>query len=203
VNSIIVGLTGQTGAGKSTIAMELATEGCDVIDCDVLSHRVVERSEACKSSLAENFGQDILDEKGKLNRKLLGSRAFRSTEETKLLNSITHPYILQTLRSEIRQRKEEKKRFIVLDAPTLLESGCGDLCDFIIVVTAPEDVRRDRIMERDHLTTDEAAARMSIQPPEEFYTDYADFVIDGTLEIPSLSRKVRTILKSIEVGYDV
>jgi dephospho-CoA kinase len=58
-------------------------------------------------------------------------------------------------------------------------------------------------MERDHLTTDEAAARMSIQPPEEFYTDYADFVIDGTLEIPSLSRKVRTILKSIEVGYDV
>lgn len=176
-------------------------EGCAVIDCDVLAHRVLEHSELCKAELAKNFGQDILDEKGKLNRKLLGSRAFRSKEETNLLNSITHPHILKALREEIRKLKDEKKKFIVLDAPTLLESGSGDLCDFIIVVTAPPEVRKARIIGRDSLAEAEADARMSAQHPEAFYTHHADFVIDGTLEQSNLARKLRTILKSIEGGY--
>ncbi|MDD5952756.1 MAG: dephospho-CoA kinase [Oscillospiraceae bacterium] len=199
-NSVIVGLTGQTGAGKSTVCLELAAEGCAIIDCDVLAHKVVEQSEPCKEALAQNFGQDILDEKGHLDRKLLGSRAFRTKEETALLNQITHPYIQKALRKEIQDRRAEKRKFIVLDAPTLLESGCDNLCDFIIVVTAPKDIRKQRIIDRDHLTEAEADKRIAAQQPEEFYTHPADFVIDGTMMQGTLSRKVRTILRSIEGG---
>ena len=177
-------------------------EGCAVIDCDVLAHKVLDNSDPCKAALAANFGQDILDEKGKLDRKLLGNRAFRSQEETALLNKITHPYILEAMREEIRALKGERKQFIVLDAPTLLESGSGDLCDFIVVVTAPQDVRRARIMERDGLTAAAADQRMAVQHPDAFYTHHADFVIDGTLDNANRSRKVRTILRSIAGGYN-
>ena len=202
VNNIIFGLTGPSGAGKSTAAVELAAEGCAVVDCDVLAHRVVEKNEECKTALAERFGQDILDVKRKLNRKLLGSRAFSGPEETKALNEITHPFILAAIREEIHRLKEAQKRYIVLDAPTLLESGCGELCDFILVVTAPYQTRKERICLRDSLTEEEAEKRLSAQPPEEFYMDHADFVLDGTAEAPNLIRKIRTILKTIEGGYD-
>ena len=202
VNSVVIGLTGPTGAGKSTVCVELAAEGCSIIDCDVLAHRVLDNSSPCKEALSKAFGQDILDDKGKIDRKLLGSRAFGTAEHTKLLNGITHPYILAAIKDEIRKRKEEKRQFIVLDAPTLLESGAGDLCDFVIVVTVPEDIRRERIMQRDCMTAEAADQRIAAQPSATFYTDKADYVIDGTQDPANLSRKVRTILKSITGGYD-
>ena len=202
VSNIILGLTGPTGAGKSSIAVELAAEGCTVVDCDVLAHRVVEKDEECKTALAERFGQDILNEKRKLDRKLLGSRAFRNAEETQALNGITHPYILKAVKEELCRLKGAHKRFIVLDAPTLLESGCAEFCDFIMVVTAPRDIRKERICLRDGLTEEEAEKRLSAQPPESYYTDHADYVLDGAGTPSNLNRKVRTILKSIEGGYD-
>ena len=202
-NSVVIGLTGQTGAGKSTVSIELAMEGCAIIDCDVLAHRVVEQSEPCKAELAQQFGADILDEKNHLNRKLLADRAFRSSEETERLNEITHPYIWEALRKEIYALKRQKTDFIVLDAPTLLEAGGDKFCDFVMVVKAPETVRRERIIQRDHLKPEQADRRIHAQPPESFYTHHADYVLDGTKGRDALSRKVRTILRSITGGYHV
>lgn len=202
VNSFVIGLTGQTGAGKSTICVNLAAEGCAIIDCDVLAHRVLNQNEDCKRELAQNFGQDILDETGKINRTLLGSRAFRGLEQKELLNAITHPYILQAIREEVQKLKQEGKQFIVLDAPTLLECGAGDLCDFIIFVTASLKTRKQRIMQRDHLSEEAADRRLAVQQPDAFYTAHADYVINGEMEASAMDRKVRTILKSIQGGYD-
>lgn len=200
--SMIVGLTGPTGSGKSTACLEMVLFGCAVIDCDVLAHRVLNENKDCQKELAEHFGQDILitegKEKGKLDRKLLGSRAFGSKEDTAALNAITHPYIRSAMESEIHKLQEEGKQIIILDAPTLIESGTIALCDKVIVVTAPAEVRKARIIARDNLTTEAAESRMSAQNSDEFYTQYADYILDGTMDLHSLSEKVHHMIHDMK-----
>ena len=201
-NNVIVGLTGPTGAGKSTACLEMVMYGCSVIDCDVLAHRVLNENKACQDELTARFGEDIIitegKEKGKMDRKLLGSRAFSSKENTAALNAITHPHIRAAMEHEIQKLQESGKQVIILDAPTLIESGTTAMCDKIIVVTAPEAIRKARIMERDQLTEEAADARMAAQKPEAFYTEHADFIIDGTLDLCCLSEAVHEIVHELK-----
>lgn len=201
-SNVIVGLTGPTGAGKSTVCLEMVLHGCSVIDCDVLAHRVLNEDKACQQELTERFGEDIIiaegKDKGKMDRKLLGSRAFSSRENTAALNVITHPHIRAAMEKEIRRLQESGKEVIILDAPTLIESGTTELCDKIVVVTAPAEVRRARIIERDNLTEEAADARMSAQKPEDFYTQHADHLIDGTMDLCCLSEKVHHLVHELK-----
>lgn len=204
-NNVIVGLTGPTGAGKSTACLEMVMHGCAVIDCDVLAHRVLNENKTCQKELTDRFGADIIiadgKDKGKMDRKLLGSRAFASEENTAALNAITHPHIRTAMENEIQKLQESGKEIIILDAPTLIESGTTAMCDKIIVVTAPAEVRKARIMERDNLTEGAADARMSAQKPETFYTEHADFIIDGTLDLCCLAERVHSIVRELKGAH--
>ena len=171
---MIIGLTGQTGAGKSTVCDFLREKGIYVIDCDKVSRQVTEKGSKTLSQLAETFGNDIILEDGSLNRRELASRAFQSAEKTALLNSITHPAITESISKVI---SEQKEKHIILDAPTLIESGVYKLCDKIVSVLADSSVRKERIMARDNLTLSEAEKRMSAQKDDYFYKEYSDLVI--------------------------
>lgn len=171
---MIIGLTGQTGAGKSTVCDFLREKGVFVIDCDKVARSVTEKGSKTLSQLAETFGNDIILEDGSLNRRELASRAFKSTEKTALLNSITHPAITDAIKKVIGEHKDEN---IILDAPTLIESGAYKLCDKIISVLADADVRKERIIARDNITEAEAEKRMSAQKDDAFYKEYSDAVI--------------------------
>ena len=177
MKTIIIGLTGQTGAGKSTIAGMLAEKGCFVVDGDVLARDVTANGSPVLKKLAEEFGADILDAGGNLNRKLLGSRAFASREMTKKLNDITHPAITGKALEIIRAAEERGEKAVVIDAAALLESGIAGLCDIIAVVTAPEHIRLGRIMKRDGLSRPETLKRMRAQLDEKKYTEKADIVL--------------------------
>ena len=170
----IIGLTGQSGAGKSTAAQVFEQNGFAVINADSLVKRVYGQNEYC------------LDADGTLNRKLLAKRAFSSEENTRALGGIVHPFVL----SEFLKELKDASGYAVFDAPQLFESGIDVICDTVVSVVAEESTRLARIMNRDGITEDEARQRINAQFSEEFFRANSDYIIenntDGGLEQKTL-----------------
>ena len=190
----VYGLTGKTGAGKSTVAEKLEKMGFCVIDGDKIARSITEKGKPAISMLANEFGCDIIEDDGSLNRKLLASRAFKDRESTAKLNAITHPIIKAEFEKELRKAEEEGFSFAVIDAAALLESSCKDLCEKIIVVTAPEKIRLSRVLLRDGITKEQALIRINAQFPDEYYNEKADILIRN---YPPYEKEIELKLKEL------
>lgn len=161
----IVGLTGPTGAGKSTLKDTARNLGFDVIDCDLTARKATENKN-CLCELAKAFGGEILDKDGNLIRRNLAQKAFCSPDKTHLLNTIIFPYINSLIEEEILFLESNK---VLLDAPTLFEAGADRLCDRVCAVLASENVRKERIISRDNISKQEALLRINAGKPDEYY----------------------------------
>lgn len=192
----IIGLTGLTGAGKSTAAQKLTAYGCYHIDADLIARDVINNDEAVKNKLRERFGGEVVSADGSINRPLLASRAFADEESTNALNEITHPAVTAKIRQIIDEKKELGYSGIIIDAIALFESGEDELCDFTAVVTAPVDVRLERIMRRDGLSLEKATERISAQKDESFFTKKADFIL-WNYEPYNLDIEIRQIIANL------
>ena len=190
----VYGLTGKTGAGKSTVAEKLEKMGFCVIDGDKIARSITEKGKPAISMLANEFGCDIIEDDGSLNRKLLASRAFKDRESTAKLNAITHPIIKTEFEKELRKAEAEGFSFAVIDAAALLESSCKDLCEKIIVVTAPEKIRLSRVLLRDGITKEQALIRINAQFPDEYYNEKADILIRN---YPPYEKEIELKLKEL------
>lgn len=173
----IIGLTGLTGAGKSTVAQKLMAYGCYHIDADKVAREVINNNENVKNKLKEHFGEDVINADGTTNRPTLASRAFVNEESTNALNEITHPAVTEEIQSIIKDINEVGYRGVIIDAIALFESGEDKLCDFTVAVIAPKDIRLERIMKRDNITEEKALERINAQKDESFFTNRADFVL--------------------------
>ena len=173
----IIGLTGLTGAGKSTVAQKLMAYGCYHIDADKVARNVINNNENVKNKLKERFGDDIINEDGTTNRPLLATRAFADEQSTLDLNAITHPAVVEEIKSIIKDMEEVGYRGIIIDAIALFESGEDAICDFTVAVIAPKEIRLERIMKRDNITEEKALERINAQKDESFFTKKADFVL--------------------------
>lgn len=191
-----IGLTGQTGAGKSTVSEFAKKMGYKVIDADKVAREVMKSGSECVKRLAEVFGSDIIKDDGSLNRKLLAQRAFSSKENTTILNSITHPAIIARVREYIDIYAKEND-VILFDAPQLFESGGDRICDSIIAVTAPVDVRLQRILFRDGISEKEALMRINAQFGEDFFRANCDHIIDGSRSLEDVERQFEKIMKKV------
>lgn len=169
----IIGLTGPTGSGKTSFSALAEKKGIYVIDCDKVSRKVTEGESECLLKLAEAFGQDII-KNGSLDRKLLAFRAFSENDKKELLEEIIFPFILDEVLKEIEACRQDT---VLLDAPTLFESGINELCGSVVAVLSDEKIRKKRIMERDQLDCEQASLRMSAGKPDSFYLDRADYII--------------------------
>ena len=189
----VIGVTGKTGSGKSSVCLELKKLGAYIIDTDVIARKIVEKDTPALKQLAEHFGDVILNDDGSLNRKALATLAFSSKEETEKLNGITHPYIAKEVEKEIAFAKENGFEYCIVDAAALIESDCKDFCDIIAVVCAREKIRLKRIIERDGIDEKSAKLRISAQKSDEYYFKNADIIImneDGK----SVSDNARNLL---------
>lgn len=194
---MVVGITGQTGSGKSTVVKML---GFAEIDADKVAHEVLREKEV-KAQLCERFGEDILDEQGEICRTSLAKKAFAGPAALSMLGAITYPVITERILDRIDALKEQGESIIMLDAPTLYESGADKMCDRVIFVTADREVRKHRIMERDGLTEQAAELRLSAQKQDGFYNS-ADFKIINNGRKDELEKAVQglknTLLKLTE-----
>lgn len=173
----LIGLTGKTGAGKSTVSKMLEGFGAFIIDGDKVAREVLNLSPDLELKLKAAFGSDIY-ENGVLLRKELAKRAFSSHENTELLNSIFHPVINKRL-FELSNEAFKTRSVAVVDAAAVIESGFYKSCDCLITVYAPESIRLERIMRRDSLTKEEAMRRINAQKDDEFYFSKSDIIINN------------------------
>lgn len=171
---IKLGLTGPTGAGKTTVAHLLEQNGIPLVDADAIARTVTEKGSPVLSALADTFGKDILFPDGSLDRRALAAVAFSSKENTEKLNAVTHPAILARIRRALADATGDA---VVLDAPLLFETGLDALCDHTAAIVADEAVRLARITARDGISEEAAKKRMAVQPDTAFYAARADILL--------------------------
>lgn len=176
---LIIGLTGQTGAGKSTVSKILEKYGCYHIDADRVAHEILENDSEVQKKLCERFGEDITDKDGKIDRKILAARAFADNESTLALNAITHPAVNNKIQNIIMVQKEYGTKAVIIDAIALFESGEAKICDYTVAVTAPFEIRLERIIARDGISVSRAKERINAQKDESFFTLNADYIINN------------------------
>lgn len=198
MKNIIVGLTGQTGAGKSTISHYLSENGVTVIDADQVAREVVDTGSACIADIALEFGCEYINMDGTLNRKKMAKTVFTDKAKLKKLNGLMFPYIIESMMEKLEQLRQEKDGIIVMDAPTLFESGADRECDCVISVTADKDTRLERIIQRDGLTEEEAEERISAQHDEEYYRSRSWQVLENNGDLESLKHQADVLLSQLE-----
>ncbi len=189
----VIGLTGQTGAGKSTVSKLLEKHGICNIDADLLSREAVENPEVI-AALAENFGADIIVN-GKLDRRELARRAFSDPEKQKKLNAIVHPEVTRLALEEIHKAEKQGAKAALVDAALLFESDLTAICSFTVSVVADKETRLERIIMRDSISREDALIRMNAQKSEEYYTENADIIIRNNGE--DLNKEIKKIIDKL------
>ena len=194
-NMHIFGITGTTGSGKTSVLEAFRKKGALLLDCDRLYHDLLETSEGMLRELENRFPDAF--EKGRLMRKKLASIVFHNEATLADLNAITHRYVCEDVKRQLRAHAMSGGQVAVIDAVELISSGLGALCDCTIAVLAPEAERMKRIMVRDGLTEEQALERIRAQKNDAYYRENCTYTVlnDGTVE--QLSEKINQIMKEV------
>ncbi len=190
---MIVGITGGTGCGKTTALQVFARLGGVVLDCDEIYHTLLKTDKALLAAIAHRFPGTVQD--GVLDRKKLGQVVFADPHALLDLNQITHSAVKQAV---LRQITGES-RPVAIDAIGLFEGGLSELCDVTVAVTAPEESRTGRLMNREGITAEYAAARIAAQRSQREFAELCDHVLcnDGTVE--EFSQKCLAFFKGLGI----
>ncbi len=200
MSAYVVGLTGQTGAGKTTVSNIFSQCGFYIINCDIIARKVTEDGSDTARELEKEF-PDFFDN-GCLNRRQAAKMLFSDRELLDRYNAAIFPMINRLIEQNIKAAEEKGYRFVLLDAPTLFEAGADRLCNAVVSCTADTDKRIKRITERDGLTEEEAIARIRSQHSEDFFRDHSDYLIENNKTKEELAAAAFTAAKTIKERYN-
>jgi dephospho-CoA kinase len=187
---VLVGLTGNIGSGKSTVAQLFSELSATIIDADVLARRVVEPGMPAHDAIVNRWGVEVVAPDGTLNRTALRRIVFVDPEQLEELNQIVHPEVEQLRQRLVTRARERGDRLVICDIPLLFERHLVDSFDRIILVDAPRPLRLDRLLRDRGLQEAEAMSMIAAQMPAELKRARADIVIDNDGTIGDLERKV-------------
>jgi len=190
---MVIGLTGGSGAGKTTVAAMMKKQGMTIIDADLIARDIVKKGEKTLDELVEMFGPTILDDNGNLNRHALAGIVFSDPKKLQQLNAITHPRITAVVKETIAI----ETGIVVIDAPLLYEAGLDSLCAAVIIVVASFEIRLSRIMARDGISAASAEKRLESQKLQSKFLNVADFILENDGDKETLEKKLAGILNQI------
>ena len=180
---MILGITGGTGCGKTTLLNLLKDRGGLVLDCDAIYHDLLKTDERLLAAIESRFPGTVVD--GTLQRKKLGSLVFSDPQALQDLNAITHGAV----KTEVLRRLEANPGLAAIDAIALFEGGLAPLCDVTVAVTAPREDRIVRLMARDGISREYAAARIDAQHTDCWFRERCDYVLENTGEFDAFATK--------------
>ena len=170
---MILGITGGTGCGKTTLLNCIAEQGGLILDCDAIYHELLKTDKTLLNAIEARFPGCV--ENGVLQRKKLGNLVFSDEKALSDLNAITHGAV----KAEVLRRLSEKPRLAAIDAIALFEGGLATLCDITVAVTAPEEARIQRLMVRDGIGRDYAKRRIAAQKSAEWFRERCDYCLEN------------------------
>lgn len=173
---VVIGITGPTGAGKTTALNELSALGGCTLDADSIYHQMLESNFGLRSELESRFGV-MTDAAGRFDRKKLGAVVFQDPKALADLNAITHRHMDAELKARLARAEQEGYPAAAIDAIRLVESGAAELCDVTVAITAPPEIRIRRIMAREGISEEYARARVAAQPSDAFYKEACDYLL--------------------------
>jgi len=175
-----IGITGGTGAGKTSALRALKELGALVLDCDEIYHELIEENNELKLDLETRYCGVLIN--GHIDRKKLGEIVFSDPGALLDLNRITHKYVSAEIERRITEWEAQGGTVAAVDAIALIESGRAEKCDVVVGVTAPVETRIARIMKRDGITREQAENRVNAQKPESFFKENCDHMLEGKYE---------------------
>lgn len=193
---IIIGLTGGSGSGKSTIGKSCEDYDCLYIDADKIGQEVILRGQPGYDEVLAVFGNEILGANEEIDRRKLGGVVFSNPEKLKILNSISHRHITEKIKEMV---SITDKKFIIIDGAVIIGSIVEGMCDYIISVISSKEIRLGRILERDDITLELAEKRIANQPDDKFYIENSDYIIYNNSDTKEATQKMAEIIRRIKV----
>ena len=197
----IIGLTGQSGAGKGAVAALFAEHGIPAVDTDAVYHELLVPPSPCLDELVAEFSDAILAPDGTLDRRTLAALVFEKTElgrkRHERLNEITHRYVIERTIALLAEYEKQGCKAAIIDAPLLIEAGLHRKCDCVIAVLADREIRSKRLIQRDNLSPEQISARLDAQPDVSFYIEHANFLIYNNGTAQELSACVSSLLTEV------
>ncbi len=191
----ILGITGGTGCGKTTLLRCVERHGGEVIDCDALYHALLHTDAALLEAISARFSGVVTD--GELNRKALGKLVFADEAALRDLNAITHGAVCRAVRVRLNLARERGCELAAVDAIALFESGLACLCDCTVAVTAPRSARIERLMRREGISEAYAAQRISAQKSDAEFSEMSDFTLQNSGTIAEFEEQCEQFLKGV------
>ncbi len=192
---MIIGLTGGSGTGKSTVTEIFLKLGYIVIDPDKIYAEVISPKGECIGEIENVFGKAYILPDGNLNRKKMAELVFSNKEKLDILNKITHKYVIERMNDKIKNAGEKD---VVIDAPLLFSAGLDSMCDKIVCVVSDDKNRIDRIISRDGIDEESALARIKAQMSNEEYIEKSNYVIENNGSIDELRKQSLDVIESLK-----
>lgn len=190
---LVLGVTGQSGAGKGAFCDIMRDKGVECLDTDLVAREVVLPGTDCLAELVAHFGKEILLEDGTMDRKKVASIVFSDKDELEFLTKTTHKYIIEKIKQWLFEREIAGDKMVIIDAPQLFDAGADMYCNFKLCVLADREIRLERIKARDGISSEAALSRINSQNDDEYFKQRCEYVIYNNGSTSKLERSAEKI----------
>ncbi len=195
---LVVGLTGGIGSGKSEVRRRLLSAGFIVLDADTLAKQLAETDPVIITNIKKEFGEEMYDTAGHLQRKALAAIVFNDRKQLEKLNGIIHPRVISTVERQLEKFQQQGEKIVIVEAALHYEVHWNEAMDVMVVVNAPMETRIVRVMQRDKMDETAVRRRMANQLPLEEKVKRADYVIENTGDLAALDGEVARLIEWVK-----